>query len=216
MTYLPADTSLDEYTSGWVLDLFKDDGPDRLEMFRILTGLGFEVPTYGMPKDLLRWHSPDELCVVYLKPWSLQGRDKERMTIARALEEHPEKLCSWWIPKSVADGLDRSVSYRLLKIGRKTFYLRFQSFDPWRSNWSPQIETRVGSDGWITQVRRPIWAVDLVRHGADRLLATDFNIRPGVSQPEVIAALPGLSIIEPIREWFELFGTDVETYPARS
>ncbi len=184
--------TLDEYTSGWVLDLFKDDGPSRLEMFEMLEALGFRVPTYGQPAELLEHHAPDEFCVVYLTPWSLQGRDKERMTIQEALE---------W-----------SVSYRILKIGKKTFYLRFRSRDEWRSNWGPEIETRIGTDGWVPSVHFPIWAVDLIRYGADQLLATDFNIRPGVSQPEVISQLPGQSIIAPIREWFEKFGTDVRVY----
>ena len=43
----PDSISPTEFAAGWMLDLFKDDGPSRLEMFQILEGLGLNVPPYG-------------------------------------------------------------------------------------------------------------------------------------------------------------------------
>jgi hypothetical protein len=203
-----------EFAAGWMLDLFKDDGPSRLEMFQILEGLGLNVPPYGTPGILQQryGYGSEVPVVVHLNDWSLQGRDKELMPLGQALEEHPDKLCSWFVPKSPFGPEGRTVSYRLLKIGRKTFTLRFTSRDEWRSNWGPVIETRVGPDGWFPAIHRPIWAIDFIRFEADTLFTTDFNIRPGVSQPEVLEALPDRSVIGALTEWFEVFGTDVKIY----
>lgn len=112
------------------------------------------------------------------------------------------------------------LSYRLLKIGLKTFGLRYTSPE-WRSNGGPEGEihlTRLPdgrtpalhrqADGWPDV----IWAVDFVEdHG--HLLAVDLNPAPGVQGTGVLNHLSGFSVLGELERYHEQTGEAFWTRP---
>lgn len=143
----------------------------------------------------------DRLVVVYEDSVSTRGEGKVRLPYAAACASHPGALYSHYL------GDEPGVSYRLLKIGVRTFALRYVSDDDWRSNCGPEgtIDLRVLPDGLVRTLPEPVWAVDAVRSGS-ALLAVDWNLAPGVQGTGVLPHLSGFSVVGELERFWRVTG----------
>jgi len=182
------------------------DGMERRYMFRMFDELNIKSPEHGIVSELYkkhhhkigRTHTPkitrfflpaDFLqFVVYLDEKVHAGSGKILVSADYAIKSFPDKYASVYTPSS-------STSFRYLKIGKKSFWVKYQSDDAWRSNMGDVaidiIEAR--NDGYHPSIPHALWAIDFIQTGKE-MLAIDFNISPGmpdgiedIMKPEEIA-----------------------------
>lgn len=173
--------------------------PPREAAFALMAAQGFPVVQHG--RAGLMDARPEQPVVVYTDAVSTQGDGKALTTYAQACATFPGALVSLYHPD------EPGVSYRLLKIGVKTFALRYESYSDWRSNCGPEgdIALTLLPDGLIPAVPEPIWAVDFVRAGA-ALVAVDYNLAPGIQATGVSRHLAEWTIVGELLRYAALTG----------
>jgi len=178
---------------------YVEDGTERRYMFRMFDDLGIKSPEHGTVLEIYGKHNqsmsrtqtpkitrfflPTDFLqlVVYTDEKMHAGNGKMLVSANTAIKSFPEKYASVYIPSS-------STSFRYLKIGKKSLWIKYKSNDAWRSNVG-DVSTDIieaHSDGYHPGVPHALWAIDFVQSGKE-LLAMDFNISP--SMPDGIDAI---------------------------
>jgi len=174
-------------------------GLDRPGMFRSLKHLECRVIPHGIVKDLyqekqvefehtskrvtsrffVEWWPELLEFVVYLDENAHAGQGKIKVSAATAIKEYSDKLASIYMPGY------GNCSFRHLQIGRKKFWLQYESFDDWRSNCGENwcINVLSGPEDIMNDpnrrgIRAPLYAIDYVV--SDRMYAIDLNVSPGL------------------------------------
>lgn len=173
---------------------YMNDGMERRYMFRMFESLGIQCVEHGFVSDLYNTHhqkikrtqtpkktrffTPGDFLqfVIYLDEKAHAGKGKILVSADYAMKSFPDKYATIYIPSS-------SISFRYLKIGKRTFWVKYQSDDIWRSNVGDVSIDVVPahSDGYHPNIPYTLWAIDFVQCRRE-MMAIDFNISPGMPE----------------------------------
>lgn len=160
----------------------------RIENFATLSSYGLTVPEHGTPEQLhksiakgtgdraISRYASKTHCVVFTDQTLHAGEGKQLMSFDQAIQQYPDKLASaFFAPKG------QSTSLRFLRIGRRSFWLRYQSDDQWRSNCG-NVDIAVLKEFEPSKDfgSHPLFAIDFVLVRG-KLVALDFNTAPGIA-----------------------------------
>ncbi len=176
-------------------------GLPRSQMLRYLQELGFLVPPNAKVKNLAAIY-PDKKLVVYTDEMAHRGEGKELLSAKDALEKYPEKHASIYIEES------NSISHRLLQVGGKRWWLKYESTDDWRSNVGEvKIDIESYKDEYCPLINQPLFAIDFVPSHNDELYwAVDFNVAPGIRYSGLEETIKPTEIVNLIKDAVEKFG----------
>ena len=186
-------------------------GLPKDEQLGLLYSAGFNVPKYGLVKDLVQSYRPDYV-VVYTDLYAHQGQGKILYPVYKALQEKPDALATVFIPTSY-DELVHAKSIRYLFIGNRVYTLDYEGIGSWMSNnagetritlRSPDFTNRdyfgyeLGLDLDLDNFSRyPLFAVDCVKHYATgEEYAIDFNSAPGLKGTPIEDLVPSREIVD--------------------
>jgi len=186
--------------NSFVVQRISDQGMNRREMFDFFEKNGYNTPLNGIVKDVyakipkcLLDHT--EL-VVYVDETSHRGEGKIKLPAKQALEMFPNLFCSEFF-KTQMNGC--GISRRMIKIGKITAWIEYESQSDWRSNCGVVKNRYLGHQEDDFGVA-PLYAIDFIKRGVD-LYAIDFNIAPGL-KPLQDHISPTI-LVANIREFFE-------------
>lgn len=173
-------------------------GLNRRDQFALMERAGFDVVKHGMFNDIYEswWEEQKQWCrsvVVYDDEMAHCGYGKRLIgkealrwdgcisrldKLYKLQEELSLKYCSAFVghPHQLP-----SCSFRLLQIGPHRFWLEYQGFEDWRSNYGNGKCEVVGVEmnyGFNEVIRYPLWAIDFAIGRS--LWAIDFNNAPGI------------------------------------
>lgn len=159
-----------------------NQGPNKIEQFKLLEKLGLKTPKHGLVKDLI---NDSYFLVVYEDIMAHCGNGKILVdcifddTFNREL--YSNHFCSEHI------GYSRSFpskSLRLLNIGSRQFLIEYKSINDWRSNCGEGSTVCLGETKNYyylqNKILRPLWAIDFVEDLKYNLIAIDYNESPGI------------------------------------
>lgn len=192
-------------------------GMSRPEMLNYLRELGVTTPAFGTVRELASQmfafaeSSLDigEIAkdagdvVVYTDIHAHAGDGKEKLSFSEAMERYPDHFATEYIPNS-ATGRGNSIRY--LRVGRRQFWLGYQSADDWRSNCGSVSIKLLGEEHSITPMALigpapvPVFAVDFIF--AEQMYAVDYNIAPMIRGTGVEDILSGKEVYNEIANWY--------------
>lgn len=159
-----------------------NQGPNKIEQFKLLRKLGFKTPKNGLVKDLI---SDSIYLVLYEDINSHCGNGKFLVDCIFDdnfnREEYGDYFCSEYIGHSRSSP---SKSLRLLNIGKRQFLIEYKSTNNWRSNCGEGTTVCLGETKNYyylqNEILRPLWAIDFVENANYNLIAIDYNESPGI------------------------------------
>lgn len=183
-------------------------GPNRIEMFNILSSIGIDVPKHGIVTDLYKdlegQHADQKQfqdyskivqLVVYDDLYTHQGNGKQLMTLDEANQKAPNNYAAQFLPSFSAGSWHKGAdkypeTMRCLVVGKEVYWLLYSSDDKWRSNCGnveiseiKQLSRKVYPR--MENIQLPLYAIDFAspygRHAVNDLTAIDFNIAPGLT-----------------------------------
>lgn len=179
---------------GPVFERMGTGGPTKREQFKLLEGLGLDVPMHGMVYDLAYHLNISKWLVVYTDETRHAGEGKQLLSLDWIRPEHWKLYCSLFLPPGKS-------SIRELHVGRRSFRLLYTTYnDWWRSNCGDGSCVVLGEmipPFYRERVRRALFAVDFVPHD-NKLYAIDFNIAPGIRGSGLERVLPPKTAFEEI------------------
>jgi hypothetical protein len=159
----------------------------KRQQFKLLKEVGLNTPMNGEVSEVAPKVGNNKL-VVYLDEFAHRGEGKVLLDSSEAIASYPKHYCSAWIDTATNDGLIKSNSWRLLQIGDKGWWLKYQNPDSWLSNVGSNVSIELGneSDFWddcdlnrFVLKEYALFAIDFVFYKC-KLLAIDFNSAPGM------------------------------------
>jgi hypothetical protein len=215
-----------DYYDAW-LDLEADytlsrrmtDGPNKIEAFHLLNMMGIKTPIYGMVAELYKDLSSqftegkagvkkagyDKVVevVVYTDINAHAGEGKLKMSLEEAREKYPGHFAVQFIPSDTS--MFASRSERLLQIGTRRIWMEYTSRDNWQSNCGDVNISLIKTDrsrGFVlNEIQLPLFAIDFVTNGRDRL-AVDLNVSPGIKGTPVQGLLKAQEVVSLIKDRF--------------
>lgn len=183
---------------------FTAQGMNREEIFQYLEKTSFTVPLYGTVKHLANQNINIKEVVVYLDDMAHCGNGKIKLPLEEALKKYPNFLCSEYIE---THPLGIAVSYRHLQIGHKSFFLKYASYNDWRSNCGDgDIELLESheykhSDRFkVIKFPYPLCAIDFV-YKDGIYWAIDFNTSPGIRGSGIENILKPKEVVDLIKQF---------------
>lgn len=184
-------------------------GMSRPQMLAYMQSLGLRVPFFGRVRDvyehMLRGFEAiphfDTILklVVHFDEKAHRGEGKVMLSLRDALEKYPDHFAVEYVP-ALPSGL--GLTWRYLQVGDKVFWLEYFSRDDWRSNCG-KVDIKVLTrerDGYHSQIRYPLFAVDFVPAPDLGLFAVDFNIAPQVRGTGIEELLPAREVAEAVKK----------------
>lgn len=173
-----------------------DRSMSKSAQFSLLDSLGFSTPIRGLGKYLksLTPLRDNDLIVIYTDDRAHGGEGKKFTSLGGMSAADRECLCSQWI--NTTGEFDKAQSYRLLQIGHRAWWLRYEGVGGWMSNNC--CETEIYIEGECQDLKRspkvdefPLFAIDFVVPVNSRTPETveelftigkaiDFNTAPGM------------------------------------
>jgi hypothetical protein len=180
-------------------------GMVRGRMFGFLRNKGFDTPIYGIVSHLKNafYLEDDDKIVVYTNENLHCGEGKKLMTLKDAYTDKKLQkcLCTQYINSD--NPFNYAVSYRHLQIGNRAFWLRYISYNDWRSNYGDGDIELIEERKSIKIPSVPLYAIDFVEKNGI-YYAIDFNISPGIRGTGVEDILPAKEVVDLIKEsYFE-------------
>lgn len=182
----------------WATQCQPESWASRREGFKIMQSLGFKV----VPHGIVGQDTPKTpRIVVYTNDLGHCGEGKKLVFACDAEMFYQGLLYSEY------QSAEPAVSYRLLKIGLRTFTVRYQSAE---HLWASQLgdgttEAHELLEGIIPNTP-PIWAVDFVKGDDGELYAVDWNTAPGIQTTGIINKLRGFSIVHELAHYVQVTG----------
>jgi hypothetical protein len=159
----------------------------KRQQFKLLEEVGLNTPINGEVSEIAPQVGSNKL-VVYLDEFAHRGEGKVLLDSEDAIAQYPNHYCSVWIDTATSDGLIKSNSWRLLQIGNKGWWLKYQNPDSWLSNVGENVSIKLGheSNFWedcdlnrLVLKEYALFAIDFVFYKS-KPLAIDFNPAPGM------------------------------------
>ncbi len=190
----------------------------KRQQFQLLQEMGFNVPSHGTVTEVVerlagtqQEQSPPLTLVGYTDEFAHAGEGKIIRAYYYLISEQPHLYCSEFIPTS--EDTTISISYRLLQVGDRAWWLKYEGRGSWMSNHAPDVTVEVLHEAhgfWDTgeEIRPkqyPLFAIDfVVPVGSEKKLAIDFNTAPGLKQTGMEEILSAKECYELIAEWMLL------------
>lgn len=188
-------------------------GLNKRDQFALLEQIGFAVPLHGIAKDIVGKSNNDRL-VVYEDESLHCGEGKLLCSTQAASTLHDDKYASIFIP-TTEHPEDHAVSRRLLGIGDRLFWLRYESFGSWQSNHAHNVRVVVQSetlsrDAYAAEGELnfsllkpyPLFAIDFVESLQHQtLMAIDFNSAPGLKGTGMEDVISAQDVVRAIRSF---------------
>lgn len=211
------------------LDRMMTGGLSKREQFQLLERIGFTTPLNGIVEEV--WDKSANHLVVYTNEQSHCGEGKELYHKSQAVAFVPKLYCSIFIP-TTEDPQERAVSRRLLAIGDRMWWLRYESEGRWQSNNAPTTSISVvsetlnrrnyaleGEHDFAPLAAYPLFAVDFVESLVNgQLLAIDFNSAPGLKNTGIEEYVSAVEVVGLLAEffWKRSFGSGMSSRSRRS
>jgi len=173
----------------------------RKQDLESLKNLGFRVPRFGKVIDFYheilthKQHpeiTPVIQVVVHTDPKAHRGEGKVLLSTTEAFLRHPHDFCVEYIPSN-------RKSQRLLCVGKRTFWIEYESKDDWRSNMGDVNFKVLDQIPERPRFFLPMFAIDFV--GKEKLYAIDLNIAPGLEPLKGI--MTASEIVDELKNWLE-------------
>ncbi len=194
-------------------------GMNRIEMFKFFADNDCRAPINGYVKDikntLLQYYGKKLVSdlndigvhvIVYTNINSHAGEGKLKCTYQYALENYPDNYCSLFINNNY----DKPTSTRILTINTRSFILKYESDDLWRSNCGNvdiSVLAEVSFNKFFHQQEKfphPLYAIDLVPGvNENDMYAVDLNIAPCIKGSGLENILLGHDIYELIEDFYK-------------
>ncbi len=186
-------------------------GLPKRDQFTLLEECGFTVPLHGhvfevAPNVTTPW------LVVYDDEMAHCGEGKALWHRTKASLEVPNQYCSVFIP-STEDPVVHAVSMRLLAIGDRLWWLKYES-NGWMSNHADNVDVTVIGETLSREQyaleesfefghlgEYPLFAIDFVKAKDGRLMAIDFNSAPGLKGTGMENLMPSKGVVEAIKSY---------------
>lgn len=190
--------------SGEEFRRMSNEGMNRIEMLDFMKSKRLIVPPYGVVRQLKHhaYITPEAFVVVHLDINSHRGENKLLMRYREALEQYPDAFMVMYASSFTG------VSWRYLKVGSRSFILRYEG-DDWRSNWNTKnIIVESDDASWIKiDITAPLFAIDFVKNerldGENVMVAIDFNIAPQIKGSGIEDILSATEVVKLIRDAVE-------------
>jgi len=191
-------------------------GCSRWQGFQRLADMNLRVPYYGTVcemYDILLGRPP---IVLYHDEYAHRGEEKELVILhPGTLDRHPQTFAALYIkPEN-----NRPISYRYLRLGLWTCWLRYMSDDKWRSNCG-DVQIDVYSqdptaclsfpDEFVDLHSVPLLAIDFVKSWSGMWWAVDYNTSPGIKHTPVLDLITPQDIVVSIKEFYAKRSEDHE------
>lgn len=168
------------------------DGMNRKEMFEFLDySLWLHIPINGTVQEVFEQRFGksakffENHIVLYHDITSHSGENKELIRANQALKQYPDTFCSVYIKHKDWEEHSFGISYRYLKIGKNHYWLKYTSYDDWRSNnGNVKIELLDNIERFDNVLYIPsyvpFFAIDFIADKYEDFYAIDYNIAPGL------------------------------------
>jgi len=187
---------------GAVFSRMNNEGMNRGQMFGFMRNHGLNTPLYGIVmhlKHALYLEDKDRI-VVYTNENIHCGEGKLLMTFKEAMEKYPLCLCTEYLNDNP---FEYGVSYRHLQIGNKAFWIRYISYNDWRSNCGEGDIEIIDEKPIIPIKHKPLFGIDFVEK-AGIYYGIDFNVSPGIRGTGIEDILSPKEVVDLIKEkYFE-------------
>lgn len=185
-----------------VFERFTYSKTSKLEDFILLKSLGFCIPKIGTVSQLdAMLLDKFSKVVVYLNDHAHAGEGKRLLSLESALVLYPNHFASEYI---INKDYEYSESYRYLRVGSKTFWLKYVSYDDWRSNCGDVDISIIDFDVNLTVPQlNPLFAIDFIKTN-NKLIALDYNSSPGLKWTGVEDIMTGKEVFNEIVNLLEL------------
>lgn len=198
--------------------------PNRTEQFKIMNKHFMSIVLSSAPQDyVVAWaDTPYDMSkitgsikdvVVYTDETMHMGLGKEILPLKEAVQKYPHCLATIFYENPFPEQ-GKSVSRRLLMIGKKPFLLEYISYQDWQSNVGdgdvnildeeiPQQLINLSID-IMRELKSPLLAIDFVpqKLNNDRIIwnATDLNLAPGLKGSGMEKKLSGKLVTEELKK----------------
>lgn len=187
--------------SGEEFRRMSNEGMNRIEMLDFMKSKRLIVPPYGVVRHLEHhaYITPEAFVVVHLDINSHRGENKLLVRYSEALEQYPDAFMVMYASSF------KGVSWRYLKVGSRSFILRYES-DDWRSNWNTkEIIVESEDASWIKiAIDAPLFAIDFVKNekseGDKVMVAIDYNIAPQIKGTGIEDILSAKEVVQLIAD----------------
>lgn len=200
----------------YVLSRQSSDGMPKREQFALLDRAGFAVPAHGTIEQLYEY-TEQEYFVGYDDELAHRGEGKFFAQRDYAKEHFPHAYGSIFIP-TTDEPNEHAISRRLLAVGDRLWWLKYEAHGSWQSNHAPEVEVSVVSETLprksyalegehdFSELRRyPMFAIDFVESlETKQLLAIDFNSAPGLKGTGMDSILNGREVVKLLAEYVQL------------
>lgn len=179
------------------------DGMIRGRMFSFLRQRGLSTPIYGVVSHLKNafYLEDDDKIVVYIDEKLHCGEGKQLMTLKEAFDDKKLQscLCTQYI--NTDNPFNYAVSYRHLQIGDRAFWIRYVSYNDWRSNCGDGDIELLEEVISMKIPNTPLYAIDFVEKNGI-YYAVDYNISPGIRGTGIEDILPAKEVVNLIKEFY--------------
>lgn len=180
-------------------------GMSRPVMMRYMRDIGLETPRFGIVGDLIDRLGVQAPVVVHLDVRAHAGEGKVLMSVADAVKQYPDKLCIEHISDVSPKTSGGARSFRLLKIGKRYFGMKYESKNDWRSNAGDvQISRLTEMTGLpsiphqVKKISHPLFAIDFALRDDGKAYAIDFNESPGLRGTGIEDIVSGKEVYDQI------------------
>lgn len=188
--------------TGLVFSRMNNGGMNRGRMFGFMRHNGINVPIYGLVQHLKTasyFSNEDQKVVVYLNENVHCGEGKELITLKEAVKKYPYHLCTEYLEEE-NNVFRYGISYRHLQIGNRAFWLRYVSYNDWRSNCGDgDIDFLEEVEPIILSIDHLLFAIDFVKSNG-QYYAIDFNASPGIKGTGVENILSPKDVVDLIKQ----------------
>lgn len=196
---------------------FTRGGLPKREQLALFERLGLSTPPHGRVRELAAIEAPfggsarwrrEVSCVVYEDELAHQGQGKRLVSLAEALDSHPDAYASLYFPPRSGAG---GVNLRHARVGRVGAWIRQVSRDDWRSNQHDEEEVlERTTHREPSPIPRVLWAIDFLPTPSG-LLAIDLNTAPDLDS----LGESGLLTADEIRVELERASAETPTWLAQ-
>lgn len=171
-----------------------NSGMDRKSMFSFFAEQNIATPLFGTVKELSQVLDPFSYIVVYTDLHSHQGENKKKICL---FEATALGLSDMFASQYVKE--NKGVSYRYLRVGSLSFWIRYESKE-WLSNVNTEKIEVITLDEHVKVISgEPLYAIDFVGNPWN-LLAVDYNIAPKIKGTGVEDMLSASEVVRLLKE----------------
>jgi hypothetical protein len=185
----------------------------RKQGFRHLENMNLRVPYHGTVADMYDIVGHHRPSVVLYHDWYAHRGEGKSLAILHPLtyDTYPQTYAAL----TIVCHTEPTISYRYLRLGLWTCWLRYMSDDKWRSNcgnvqidlYSQDPTTCLSfPERFVDPHAVPLLAIDFVRSIGGMWWAIDYNTSPGIKDTPVLDLITPQEIVHLVKEYYIKYG----------